>query len=74
MFGKFNPQTGMESPAPFELVRLTFPRRVYTQSHFDYIVEVMKHIWEKRENLPGYRITKQPPFLRHFSAHLEPAE
>jgi len=74
MFGKTDPKTGVESPAPFELVRLTFPRRVYTQSHFDYIVEVMKHIWEKRENLPGYRITKQPPFLRHFSAHFAPAE
>ena len=72
MFGKVAPETGAESPAPFELVRLTFPRRVYTQSHFDYIVEVMKQVGEKRPDIPGYRITKQPPFLRHFSAHFEP--
>ena len=72
MFGKRDPETGAETPAPFELVRLTFPRRVYTQSHFDYVVEVLKRVWENRENLPIYKITKQPPFLRHFSAHFTP--
>jgi tryptophanase len=72
MFGKIDPHTGTESPAPFELVRFTFPRRVYTQSHFDYILEVMKTIWEKRGKIAGYKIIKQPPFLRHFSAHFAP--
>ena len=72
MFGKIDPHTGGESPAPFELVRFTFPRRVYTQSHFDYILEVMKTIWEKRGKITGYKIIKQPPFLRHFSAHFAP--
>jgi len=71
MFGKIDPKTQKESPAPFELVRLTFPRRVYTQSHFDYIIDIMKNIWERHESIRGYRIVKQPPFLRHFSAHFE---
>jgi len=72
MFGKRNPETGAETPVPFELVRLTFPRRVYTQSHFDYVIEVLKRVWENRENLPLYKISQEPPFLRHFSAHLTP--
>jgi len=72
MFGKIDPATGEESPAPFELVRLTFPRRVYTQSHFDYVLEVVKKVWENRATIPAYRISKQPPFLRHFSAHFSP--
>ncbi len=74
MFASIDPKTGEESPAPSELVRLTFPRRVYTQSHFDYIVDTMKNIWEKRESMRGYSIVKQPPFLRHFSAHFEPVK
>ena len=69
MFGKADPETGKESPAPFELVRLTFPRRVYTQSHFDYVLEVLKSVWDRRDRIPAHRIVKQPPFLRHFSAH-----
>lgn len=72
MFGKIDPQTQQETPAPFELVRLTFPRRVYTQSHFDYLLEVLKTVWKQRRQIPGYRIVKQPPFLRHFSAHFVP--
>lgn len=71
MFGKIDSNAQKESPAPFELVRLTFPRRVYTQSHFDYIVDIMKNILERRASIRGYRIVKQPPFLRHFSAHFE---
>lgn len=70
MFGKFDEQ-GNELPAPLELVRLAFPRRVYTQSHFDYVIEVILDIWEKRSSIPAHRITKQPPFLRHFTCHLE---
>ena len=70
MFGKFDEQ-GREIPAPLELVRLAFPRRVYTQSHFDYVIEVLQDIWENRHAIPAYRITKQPPFLRHFTCHLD---
>ena len=63
---------GREQAAPLELVRLAFPRRVYTQSHFDYAIEVIEEVWRDREGLPGYRITQQPEFLRHFSCHFEP--
>jgi tryptophanase len=70
MFGKMD-QNGREIPAPLELVRLAFPRRVYTQSHFDYITEVMEEVWKKRDTIRGYRITYQPKFLRHFSCHFE---
>lgn len=74
MFGTADPKNKKETPAPFELVRLTFPRRVYTQSHFDYVIEILKAVWEQRGEIPGYRIVKQPPFLRHFSAHFSPAK
>lgn len=70
MFGSFD-EAGNERPAPHELVRLAFPRRVYTQSHFDYVIEVLEEVWNDRESLTPHRITKQPPFLRHFSAHFE---
>lgn len=71
MFGKFD-QQGTEQPSPLELVRLAFPRRVYTQSHFDYLYEIILKVWEKRHELSGYRITKQPKFLRHFSCYFQP--
>lgn len=71
MFGKFDEQ-GVEQPSPLELVRLAFPRRVYTQSHFDYLYEIILKVWENRHELSGYRITKQPKFLRHFSCHFQP--
>jgi len=60
------------SEGPRELVRLAIPRRTYTQSHMDYVIEVVTKVWEERESLPGYRIVEQAPFLRHFSAKLEP--
>jgi len=63
---------GKESPSPLELVRLAFPRRVYTQSHFDYLAEVIQEVWENKEKIPGYKITYQTEFLRHFTCHLEP--
>jgi tryptophanase len=71
MFGRKGAD-GNEIPAPLELVRLAFPRRVYTQSHFDYLMEVIETVWRKRERIGGYRITRQPQFLRHFSCHFEP--
>ncbi len=72
MFARRDPETGKELPAPRELVRLAIPRRVYTQSHIDYVVEVILEVYRKREQLGGYRITWQTPFLRHFSCHFEP--
>jgi tryptophanase len=73
MFGKPAPGGGEEIPAPHELVRLAFPRRVYTQSHFDYLIEVLDAIGRQRASIEAYRITEQAPFLRHFTAHYERA-
>ena len=70
MFGKKD-QNGQEIPAPLELVRLAIPRRVYTQSHFDYLIEVIDHVWQNRKTISGHRITYQPKFLRHFTCHFE---
>jgi tryptophanase len=73
MFGRRDPETGQETPAAMELVRLAIPRRVYTQSHVDYVVEAILEVYERRSSLRGYKITHQAPFLRHFSARFEPA-
>lgn len=73
MFGKRNPETGEEVPGPMELVRLTIPRRVYTQSHVDYVVEVILNVFERRDGIGGFRFTHQAPVLRHFTARFEPA-
>jgi tryptophanase len=72
MFGRRDPKTGEELAGPRELVRLAIPRRVYTQSHMDYVIEVVVKAYEQRDALTGYRIVDQPAFLRHFSAKLEP--
>jgi tryptophanase len=58
--------------AQMELVRLAIPRRVYTQSHIDYVVEIILRVWEQRERIKGMRLTYEAPFLRHFTAYLEP--
>jgi tryptophanase len=58
--------------AQMELVRLAIPRRVYTQSHIDYVVEVILKVWARREQIVGLRLSYEAPFLRHFTAHLEP--
>jgi tryptophanase len=58
--------------ARLELVRLAVPRRTYTQAHVDYVIEVAGHIAARAKDLPGMRIVRQPPFLRHFTATLEP--
>jgi tyrosine phenol-lyase len=60
--------------AKMELVRLAIPRRVYTQSHIDYVVEIILRVWERRAHIKGMRLTYEAPFLRHFTAHLEPVE
>jgi len=70
MFGRFDEQ-GNELPSPLELVRLAIPRRVYTQSHFDYLIEVIEEVWKNKDNIPGYKITYQTKFLRHFTCHLQ---
>ena len=73
MFGRRD-AAGSEQPAALELVRLAFPRRVYTQSHFDYMIEVIEEVWLGRDQIPGYRIVVQPKLLRHFTCHLEPVK
>jgi tryptophanase len=60
--------------AQMDLVRLAIPRRVYTQSHIDYLVEVILEVWAKRDNIRGLRLTYEAPFLRHFTARMEPIE
>ena len=65
MFGK---------AAKMDLVRLAIPRRVYTQSHIDYVVEVILEVWRRRERISGLKLNYEAPFLRHFTARLEPAE
>jgi tyrosine phenol-lyase len=72
MFGRRNPDTGEESAAPMELVRLALPRRVYTQSHVDYMVEAILAFAERRDAVGGFRFVHQEPVLRHFTARFEP--
>jgi tryptophanase len=70
MFGQH--PDGTETPAPMELVRLAMPRRVYTQSHVDYVIEVIRWVAERASELRGMRIVEQPSALRHFTARFEP--
>lgn len=72
MFGEIDSETNKPIVAPKELVRLAIPRRVYTASHIDYMVEIAAQITSIKDKLPGYRITRQPQFLRHFTCDLEP--
>lgn len=69
MFGR--QADGSEQPAAMELVRLAIPRRVYTQSHVDYVIECFEKVQAIKDVLPGYRIAMEPPALRHFTAHFE---
>jgi tryptophanase len=70
MFGRTLPDGG-EATAPMELVRLAIPRRAYTQSHIDYVIEAVLAVWDRRHELRGFRIVEQAPVLRHFSARFE---
>jgi tryptophanase len=70
MFGQH--PDGTETAAPMELVRLAIPRRVYTQSHVDYVIEVARRVADRAAELRGFRIVEQPPALRHFTARFEP--
>lgn len=70
MFGA-DPHTGDEKPARLDLLRLAIPRRVYTQSHMDYVLEAIDLVWQRRAAIRGMRIVKAPRYLRHFTAHFE---
>jgi tryptophanase len=70
MFGK-QPDGSEKAPA-MDLVRLAIPRRVYTQSHIDYVAEAVIYVAKIRDQLTGYRITHAPNVLRHFTAAFEP--
>jgi len=63
-----------DAAATMDLVRLAIPRRVYTQSHMDYVVEVILETWARRERIGGLKLTYDPPFLRHFTARLAPVK
>ncbi|MDR3628317.1 MAG: tryptophanase, partial [Ignavibacteriaceae bacterium] len=71
MFGKYD-DNGKLVPPPMELVRLAIPRRVYTQSHIDYVLEIILEVFKNRDSLKGYKIVYEAPMLRHFTAKFEP--
>jgi tyrosine phenol-lyase len=60
--------------AKMDLVRLAIPRRVYTQSHVDYVVEIILEVWKNRDRIQGLKLSHEAPYLRHFTARLEPVE
>jgi len=72
MFGRA--PDGTEAPAAMDLVRLAIPRRTYTQSHIDYVIEVVRWVAERAPELHGFRIAEQPAALRHFTARFEPLD
>ncbi len=72
MFGRKDKKTGKFIPAMMELVRLAIPRRVYTQSHIDYVAEVCLEVYNNRDKLKGYEIIYEAPMLRHFTAKFKP--
>lgn len=73
MFGKYDSDKKL-IPAALELVRLAIPRRVYTQSHIDYVAEVIIEVFTKRNEIKGVVIFEEAPTLRHFTAKLKPIE
>jgi tryptophanase len=72
MLAREDPGTGEVIYARLELVRMAIPRRVYTQSHLDYVVEVCARVYAQRERIRGFRIVEAPRLLRHFLARFEP--
>ena len=71
-FGSEDPDTGEINYSPLEMVRLTIPRRVYTDNHMNVVASSVKRIYAERDQVRGMRITWAPDMLRHFTAHLEP--
>jgi tryptophanase len=71
MFGRRS--DGSETPPAMDLVRMAIPRRTYTQSHIDYVIEVVLQVASRASELRGYRIVDEPPQLRHFTARFAPA-
>ena len=71
MFAGSDPKTGEQVYPEMELVRLAIPRRVYTQSHLDYVADTIGGLYERRESLQGLRIVYDARYLRHFTARFE---
>jgi tryptophanase len=69
MFGKYD-EDGKLIPSQMELVRLAIPRRVYTQSHIDYVAEVIIEVFKKRKEIKGLKILEEASMLRHFTVKL----
>ncbi len=69
-----DPETGEDRHPRFDLVRLAIPRRVYTETHMDYVVDTVTRVYEDRDKLKGVRFTYEPPVLRHFTAEYEEIE
>ncbi|MEA2031556.1 MAG: tryptophanase [candidate division Zixibacteria bacterium] len=72
MFSEKNPETGEEMTAPRELARMAMPRRVYSNSQYDYVADVAARIADRRDSLVGYKVVRQPSLMRHFTCDLEP--
>jgi len=72
MFGHTDPESGREVSPRLELVRLAVPRRVYTESQIKYVIDVILEVWERRQEIGGFRFSAQEPVLRHFTARFEP--
>ncbi len=70
MFGKTR-EDGLQTPARQDLVRLALPRRVYSQSHYDYVIEAARNVYERRNSVCGMKIVSEAPHLRHFTAKFE---
>ncbi|HJZ53349.1 MAG TPA: hypothetical protein VKE74_00230, partial [Gemmataceae bacterium] len=71
MFGRTDPTSGKTVHPPMQLVRLAVPRRVYTQSHIDYVIEAVGEVYANRAAIRGMRIVEAPEVLRHFTAKFE---
>ena len=72
MFGRTDPASGEFEPAKLEMVRLAIPRRVYTKSHIDYVIECVEGVFKNKDKIRGMRIVQEPPVLRHFTAEFKP--